>query len=293
MTETHRPLRPESIRVTYRKLDFDFYTKGFDKRWCEGSAFISYFWDALSMAFPAGEKFFIDAVNQVKDRLDDRDLESELVEFIRQEGHHSFQHQRFNRKVGELGFDVAAYEGRFERALNWAADNLHPMQKLAVTVAIEHFTATLASAWLADPDFGDGADPNVRRLWAWHFAEEVEHKATCFDLYRRLGGRERTRVKALRRAWFLIFAITFHNLFSMLRADGRLLDLRDHARGIWYLFGPRGLITRMLPSLFAYGRVDFHPWQLNDADAVINWEQENSKYVKNGRRLTDADPRAA
>src|ERR1700742_823372 len=136
--------KPDGVRVTYRKMVFDFESKGFDKRWHGGSAFISYFWAALSMSFPPGEKFFMNAANAFVDRIDDPALREELVEFLRQEGHHSFQHQKFNRMVGLQGFDVARYEGRFARALGWAAENLHPMQRLAVTVALEHFTAILS-----------------------------------------------------------------------------------------------------------------------------------------------------
>jgi predicted metal-dependent hydrolase len=286
MTDPKRRLKPEQVRVTYRKMSFAFESKGFDKRWHDGSAFISYFWAALSMAFPSGERFFMDAVSSVEARIDDPELLEEISEFVRQEGHHSFQHRKFNRMVGDLGFNVALYEGRFARALQWAADNLRPMQKLAVTVALEHFTATLSREWLDDPELGRGADPNVRALWAWHFAEEIEHKATCFDVYERLGGPERTRIRALRRAWLLILAITFQNLLSMLREDGRLLDVRDHVRGLWYLFGPRGLLTKMVPSLLAYCRPDFHPWQANDARAIANWQKDNAHYIKSMRRVS-------
>jgi predicted metal-dependent hydrolase len=269
-------------------MRFDFETSGFDKCWYDGSAFISYFWAALSMSFPAGERFFINAVSAVEHRIDDPELLEEIAEFVRQEGHHSFQHQKFNRMIGKLGFDVARYEGRCARALQWAADNLRPMQKLAVTVALEHFTATLSRAWLNDPELARGVDPNVLALWTWHFAEEIEHKATCFDVYKRLRGPERTRIRAMRRAWLLILAITFQNLLSMLREDGRLLDIRDHARGLWYLFGPRGLLTRMAPSLLTYCRSDFHPWQANDAHAILDWQKENAHYIKSMRKVPRA-----
>jgi predicted metal-dependent hydrolase len=222
----------------------------------------------------------MDSAVAVRDQIDDPVLLDELAEFLRQEGHHSFQHQKFNRMIGELGFDIERYEGRFERALQWAADNLHPMQRLAVTVALEHFTASLSSEWLSNAELSKDADPNVNALWAWHFAEEIEHKATCFDLYERLHGRQRTRVRALRRAWFLILAITLRNVLSMLREDGRLLQLPDHLRGLWYLFGPRGMLTRMVPSLLAYSRPDFHPWQANDAPLIADWQRANSQYIK-------------
>jgi predicted metal-dependent hydrolase len=132
-----------------------------------------------------------------------------------------------------------------------------------------------------------GGDPNVLALFTWHFAEEIEHKATCFDLYERLGGKRRTRLRASRRAWLLILAITFHNLFDMLREDGRLFDLRDHAKGLWYLFGPRGLITKMLPGLLAYFDANFHPWQdAADARAIAGWLELSAGYITNAGSRT-------
>ena len=36
-------------------------------------------------------------------------------------------------------------------------------------------------------------DPAVRDLFLWHALEESEHKAVAFDVYRAVGGSERTR----------------------------------------------------------------------------------------------------
>lgn len=275
-----RGRRPQGVRVVYRRMDFEFEKAGVDTRWHGGSAFVSYFWNALSMSFPPGERFFIDAARAVRSQIEDPELEEELEQFIRQEAHHSFQHRQFNRLVGEAGFNVARYEGRFARALQRAADALNPMQKLAVTVALEHFTATLSREWLTNADLAKGADSRVVALWQWHCAEEIEHKATCFDLYERLGGSARTRIRAARRAWLLILSITFYNLIGMLREDGQLFDLRDHAKGLWHLLGPRGLITKMLPGLLAYLSDGYHPWQEDDSAALGRWREENARYIK-------------
>ena len=44
-----------------RRLLIDLETP-FARRWCGGDAFLSALFDALSMSFPIGEQFFIDAV---------------------------------------------------------------------------------------------------------------------------------------------------------------------------------------------------------------------------------------
>ena len=146
------------------------------------------------------------------------------------------------------------------------------MQKLAVTVALEHFTAAFSHACLEMGAMQD-ADPAVAALWESHSVEELEHKSTCFDVYARLGGRHRTRVRALQRAWLLIIALTFWNTFDMLRDCGRLLDIADHAKGAWFLFGPRGLFMRMARDLLAYLRSDFHPWDVDDTSFIVAFDR--------------------
>ncbi len=292
MHQAEKTHRPSDVHVTYRKMEFEFEKTGFDKRWHDGSAFISYFWGALSTAFPPGEKFFMDSAKALRDQIDDPELLEEIAEFVRQEGHHTFQHQKFNRMLGELGFDVALYESRYARVLNRAADTLDPMGWLAATMALEHFTAGFAHQYLTNEAVSAGADPNVRALWAWHAAEEAEHKATCFDLYQRLGGGYFRRVVNAPAAWGLLLFITFHNLSSMLRKEGRLFDLRDNARGLWYLFGTKGLVTKLMPAFFAYFRPDFHPWQENDASLIAQWQAQNARYIKSTHTNASANPSA-
>jgi predicted metal-dependent hydrolase len=40
-----------------------------DRHWHGNSPFISYFWAALSTAFPPGELFFMNAARTLRDRL--------------------------------------------------------------------------------------------------------------------------------------------------------------------------------------------------------------------------------
>ncbi len=154
---------------------------------------------------------------------------------------------------------------------------------LAVTMALEHFTAGFASQYLGNPNVTRGADPNVVALWAWHAAEEAEHKSTCFDIYERLGGTYGLRVGVALPCWIMLLAIAFRNLFGMLRHDGQLGNVRDLARGFRFLFGFRGLVTRMVPGFLAYFRPGFHPWRKNDSHLVRDWQSANARYITNLR----------
>ena len=66
--------------------------------------------------------------------------------------------------------------------------------QLAITAALEHYTASLAELLLESPDARALLDiPEVRSLFLWHALEESEHKAVAFDVYRHAGGSERVR----------------------------------------------------------------------------------------------------
>lgn len=279
MGHVHGFRRPAGVKVTYRRMKFDF-EDGFDRYWHGGSPFRSLFWTQMSTSFAPGEKFFIDSARALKDKTDDAELLNEIAEFCRQEGHHTAQHMKFDRLNAEMGIDVDGCRKRYEWVLNRARRRLDPLEMLAATSALEHFTAGLADVMMVRPDAVEGADPRVAALWMWHAAEEAEHRATCFDLYRELGGNYFTRVTTLVGAWFLITVLALVNTFSLLRKDGKLWTM-DTLRGLRYLFGFRGMLTSLLPTYLAYFNPRFHPWKGTDSSTIARWQADNERYIQN------------
>ena len=275
--------RPAGVKVTYRRMKFDF-EDGFDRYWHGGSPFRSLFWTQMSTAFAPGEKFFIDSARALKDMTDDPELLEEIAEFCRQEGHHTAQHLKFDRINAQMGIDVDGCRKRYEWMLARARRKLDPMEMLAATSALEHFTAGLADIMLSRPDTVEGADPRVAALWTWHAVEEAEHRATCFDLYRQLGGNYFQRVVTMVGAWFLIVAFALVNTVSLLRKDNQLWTM-DTLRGIRYLFGFRGQLTSLLPCYFAYFNPRFHPWRGTDSTTIARWQADNARYIQNLKEM--------
>jgi predicted metal-dependent hydrolase len=271
--------RPEGLKVTYRRMQFPFEQQGFARYWHGGSAFRSLFWTQLSTAFDPGEKFFIDSARALRGVVRDEALLEELTEFCKQEGHHTAQHLKFDRLNAAHGIDVATCSARYTRALDRTRAKLDPLGMLAVTVALEHFTAGFAELYFARPEMGDGADPNVQALWAWHAAEELEHKATCYDVYRAAGGGYLRRAVTMPGAWLMILMISIWNTLWLLKRDGRL-ELREVWSGARYLFGRRGVVTGLLPAFFEFLSPSFHPWKRDDSAEIARWQQHNHAYIQ-------------
>jgi predicted metal-dependent hydrolase len=151
---------------------------------------------------------------------------------------------------------------------------------LSATCALEHFTSCFADQFFANPQVAAGGDPKVVALWAWHAAEESEHRATCFDIYRACDGKYATRIASLVGSWSLILYASLVNTTILLHRDGKLFT-RDTLSGLRYLFGRRGLVTGLVPAFLAYFKPNFHPWKGTDGAAIAKWKAENQKYVQN------------
>jgi predicted metal-dependent hydrolase len=284
--------RPEGVKVTYRRMQFPFEQQGFARYWHGGSPFRSLFWTQLSTAFDPGEKFFIDSARALRGHVDDPALLEELSEFCKQEGHHTAQHIKFDRLNAAHGIDVDRCRARYERSLSRARTRLDPLGMLAATVALEHFTAGFAELYFARPEISQGADPNVQALWGWHAAEELEHKATCYDVYRAAGGGYLRRAVIMPGAWLMILAISIVNTLWLLKKDGQL-NARELWSGARYLFGRRGVVAGLLPAFAAFFSPRFHPWKRDDSADITRWLAANQQYLHAQPAGTSLSPQAS
>ena len=263
MSSTHTP---QDLQIEKRDLKF-----GRDapppRWWHSGDPGRTAFFNALSSTFPVGEKFFMTAVRHYRDGTPEP-LRSQINDFLYQESMHSREHVVFNRQAEDAGFDIAPLEERARRTIAWVKRR-PPLQQLAATCALEHFTATLAHDALADPEHLGGATPEAKRLWQWHAMEEIEHKAVAFDTY-----LHATRDMTAFRRWLkrcLVMCVTtvrfhyviFRNTADLLRQDG-YNDFATWRKLLGYLYGRPGTLRLLLLGVFTYMRPGFHPWQIDD-----------------------------
>ncbi len=245
--------------------------------WCNGDPIGTAWLNSLSASFPRGEALFIESVKAFRDGAPAR-LEREIRAFIQQEVNHSREHLAFNRAAGQSGYDLGAIDERIA-ANNALARTRPPIVQLALTIALEHFTAMFAHLFLSDPQaFFDPTGPQAA-IWRWHAIEEIEHKGVAYDTFlhatRDWPRWRRWKLKAL--TMLLITRRFIHHrsrdALDLLAQDG-IVGWKARVRLAWYLFGKPGGLRRLIPAWLAYFAPGFHPWNRDDRALIARHDSE-------------------
>ena len=240
--------------------------------WLGGDPFKTRFFEAMSLTFPDGERYFIDCVRKYRDRIADPELAAQVKSFMYQEGQHGMVHTQFNDRLRAQGIAV-------DKILEFARDKIDgfkrdfsPAFNLGKTAGAEHMTAMMAHGFFATGLLRD-ADPRVRAMFAWHAVEEIEHKAVAFDVYEKVArGGYWTRVLSMLHT---SLSFSLHVLLItryMLKVDGKG-GVRAWLKGLWWLYGWRGLYPRLMPHYLAYFLPGFHPWNHGSMEVYHVWQQ--------------------
>jgi predicted metal-dependent hydrolase len=261
-------------QLVVRKLLIDM-AQPIARDWCDRDPFRSAFFNALSMSFPIGEQFFIDAVRGGLAGLPEAQqaaFRTEVQGFIGQEATHRRLHALYNEHLDALGL-VNDWERRARERFK-LMEGVDMRHWLGITAANEHFTAVFADWILRNPQWLGSDDERLRTLWLWHSAEESEHRSTAFDLYRALGGNEEWRLRWFRRVSVVFLGDALRQTLANLRRDGSLWRFRTWSGAARFLFSRNGLVRGTFGAWRAYLRADFHPRQQDDG-ASRRWLQAN------------------
>jgi len=245
------------------------------RHWFGGSPARTAFFDSLSPFFVVGERFFVNSVKRQLPKLQDPELVRKARAFCGQEGIHQREHESYNHMLDARGYPATRMERWVKRLLWLVTLTTFPRIRLAITCALEHFTAIGANRVLGDPRAFEDADPRMRAFWRWHAAEETEHKGVPFDVYEAVGGYYLERVVVM-----LLTTITFQayaglHLLWFMAIDGRLFSWRAW-RELGTMLGYTNASGAFLRDYLAYYRPGFHPWKLDNRELLVEFERELS-----------------
>jgi predicted metal-dependent hydrolase len=263
------------LRPTLEVRNLKFSLEGeVPRHWHGGRKGVTSFFDNLSVFFPAGERFFIQAVKKHKHLVTDEKLLKDIAMFCAQEGIHAREHDRYNEMLREQGYPVAELEAKIQALLDWIEANAPPRAQLSATCALEHFTALMGKVVLEDPRLLEGAHPVMRSLWRWHAAEENEHKSVAFDVHLATGSSHRERVIVMIAASLLFWALVLKHQARFMKVDGVSRSPKEWWRLFSWLFVEPGGLLVMWRGWFDYFRRDFHPNDAGTEGALEGWKKE-------------------
>ncbi len=245
--------------------------------WLNGNPIGSAFHNALSITFPRGEAFFVESVKSFRDGTPPK-LAAEIRSFITQEVMHSREHVSFNKRVSEAGYKIDHLEQIVIDTL--ALTKGRPeILNLAVTMALEHYTAIMAQMMLADDKMFAGADTELADMWRWHAIEEIEHKGVAYDTWLH-ATRDWTRGKRWRVKTIMMLIVTqrfwtkrWSGTLDLLSQDG-ITGWKAKARLAWYLVGTPGVLRRLFLPWAAFLLPGFHPWNHDDRALIGKYDSD-------------------
>ena len=232
--------------------------------WFGGDVFRTRMFDALSLAFPDGERYFIESVRLYRKAILDPDLAQRVTDFIQQEAQHGIAHEKANQVLREQGMPVDAFLSRVNQDLKWLLHKMPAKFNIALTAAYEHLTALMAETFFSDQNTMREVHPYVRALFAWHAIEEMEHRDVAFDVMRDVAEvSEHHRRAALVLATVLMMYYTLYRTNYMLKVDGYspLKRAKLFARGLPWFLGRKGKLTKMRHAYMDWFKTGFHPSQ--------------------------------
>ena len=177
----------------------------------------------LSMTMPYLEPYLIRTMKVAIPKITDPELAEDARRFSQQEGHHYRNHMRLNdqiraqfdsvtepqlRKI-EADLDTDYREFTRERSLRF---------NLGYAEGFEAMTCAIALASAEHRTFAPETGMPGGDIWAWHMAEEIEHRTVAFDVYEHLVGRYAYRIA--RGFWAQWHYVSYVLRFAECMADG-------------------------------------------------------------------------
>jgi hypothetical protein len=243
------------------------FTAAIPAHWFAGNVTMSHSVNGLNLLFPAGERLFIRSVRRHLKYVECPHLRKRASAFFGQEARHGLEHERAFEILEAQGYEIRSWLDKYERWAFVLEPYVPAILPLAVTVAMEHFTAVFAENALTRNTL-DHAHPVMADLMRWHSAEEIEHKSVAFDVYVAAGGTYPMRVAGGVLALLHLLAIWGSAVRHLMRQETLTSEAwaADRKRAA-ELTQPDGLYG----ALVDFCRPGFHPDNHNNYKLAAEW----------------------
>ncbi|MBL4796570.1 MAG: metal-dependent hydrolase [Oleispira sp.] len=239
----------------------------------ENNSLISTFFYSLSAMFPEGERFFIHAVRHYQKSISDPKMLADIRGFIGQEAHHGRCHDDLNDQIEKLGIPMSMISNNMAARVEMLKRRFGPERQLALTVAMEHFTASLAEFLLANPEVLDQAPEAFRHMMLWHSVEEIEHKAVAFDVYRLQVDNEWMRRRVMVIAMVSLFSRIAFFQVRILWKTKHMPSFTEWRQAAKFFWGKKGMLRANAGGVKKFFQRGFHPNDIDQSALIDGWEE--------------------
>lgn len=271
MTQTKNKMIDGAIKP--RRMQFNTDDMNMAQFAIENNSLISTFFYSLSAMFPDGERFFIHAVRHYQKAISDPKMIADIRGFIGQEAHHGRCHEDLNDEIEKLGIPMKMVSDNMSARVSMLKKRFGPERQLALTVAMEHFTASLAEFILENPEVLDQAPKTFRQMMLWHSVEEIEHKCVAFDVYRQQVNNEWMRRRVMVIAMASLFTRIALFQIRILWKTKHFPSLREWIDATRFFWGKKGILRANVQGVKKFFRRDFHPNDIDQSALIDGWEK--------------------
>jgi predicted metal-dependent hydrolase len=205
----------------------------------------------------------------------DPELKEQVAGFIGQEVTHGREHRALNERLQEMGYPTRRVDRMVKASLKRNERLLPHKVQIAITAALEHYTAALAETLLTDPRAQDLlGESEVRSMLLWHALEESEHKSVAFDVFQQVVGDEKVRIRTMRFITVAFLAAVIGHTTLSLLGDRATYNPKRLVLSIAELRRSPFLARDVVRRIRDYNRVGFHPDDVDAAEVLERWRLE-------------------
>ncbi len=240
---------------------------------------MTHFMNGINLFTSDFELFMVRILRSQLHTLQDPDFKQQVRGFVGQESSHSAAHAAYTQALREQGYRFETYLAIVRSVFNLLSERLGLKLCLAVIAGFEHLTAVLAEIGLKY-NMLHKAYPEMRSLWEWHAAEELEHKTLAFDVLRSHDDQYWVRILGGLLGVTIVTIASLSAMLILALQDPGFFRWKTLSDAIKLFFTEYKLIPRSLIGFLPYFRKDFHPSQENTyqyAEKVFTTYQSNER----------------
>lgn len=227
--------------------------------WYEDKPLSTQLLNSYTLLIPNGESFIIRTCSRYLKAVKP-ELADELKVLFFQEGSHSREHGHLLKSMQAEGLGLDIYRTLCDVVFYKILEPLTPLKlRLATAAAIEHHNAIIATYFLSQTLLDGVHVKELRKLFLWHFIEEIEHKETVYKLLQSVSSSKILRALGLLTSFstfllsLMLGAILFGAKNGFMMSGGYWSELFTES------FGRNSFLAALVKGSYKYLDPGFYP----------------------------------